>query len=378
MRLPDYILAHTDLILAEWDTFARSIWPVSNVSFEKVRDHAEAILRAAAGDMKSSQTTFEQSQKSKGRSEADAVGGKINHASGEHALGRASSGFDLRTMMAEYRALRASVVRLWSESIPEPNHNDLADLTRFHEAMDQSLTKAVTQFSEHLDKSQQMFLRILGHDLRVPLNAIAMMAHSLAETRPDDTEAAEIASHIRSSTDASAQMLNDFLDFAASRLGQPMPMTRAPMDLAALCAEVVAEIRVTSPTCRWQLEVPRELRGEWDHARLRQLLSNLISNAVQHGDPTSGVTVITAEEGSQVRLSIHNHGSPIPPECLPQIFDPFVRGPNRGEHAGSLGLGLYIAREVANGHRGTLEVTSALAAGTTFTVLLPASHPKTP
>ena len=120
MRLPDFILANTATILGEWDKFARSIWPAAAASPEDVRDHAEAILRAAAWDMKSSQTKLEQSDKSKGLRDEQAHGSTLNHASGEHALGRAALGFDLRAVMAEYRALRASVVRLWFESNPPP------------------------------------------------------------------------------------------------------------------------------------------------------------------------------------------------------------------------------------------------------------------
>ncbi len=371
MRLPDFILANTDSILGEWDAFARSVWPSSGASPEDLRDHAEGILRAAALDMKSAQTGLEQSDKSKGLRDEQAVGGRLNTASQDHAVGRAGSGFDLRALMAEYRALRASVVRLWFESKPDPDSNDLADLTRFHESMDQSLAEAVHRYSEHLDKSRQMFLRILGHDLRTPLNAIAMLAQSLAEARPADAETTETASQIRSSADAAGLMLSDFLDFAVTRLGRPMPVAPVSMDLAALCQEVVAEVRTTCPRCHWQLEADGELRGEWDRARLRQLLSNLIGNAVQHGDQASRISVSAARDGARVRLTVRNDGPAIPADVLPRIFEPFVRGARGGARGGSIGLGLYIAREVAVAHGGTIEVTSTQAAGTTFSVTLP-------
>lgn len=371
MRLPDFILANTASILDEWDGFARSVWPVASASPEDVRDHAEAILRAVAWDMKSLQTKREQSDKSKGWREAEEHGSRLNNASRDHALGRAAFGFDLRAVMAEYRALRASVVRLWFESNPGPDGNDLSDLTRFHEAMDQSLAEAVHRYSEHLDKSRQMFLGILGHDLRTPLNAIAILGQSLAEARPSDEETGETAMQIVSSVEAVARMLNDFLDFAVSRLGRPMPVAPAPMDLAALCREVVAEIRASCPRCRWQVDSVGELHGEWDRARLRQLLSNLINNAVQHGDPASGIVVSVAHDDAEVRLSVHNEGPPIPEELLPRIFEPLVRGPNPGARGGSVGLGLYIAREVAVAHEGEIGVTSTQAGGTTFTVTLP-------
>lgn len=371
MRLPDFILANTASILDEWDAFAKSIWPRPGPSPEDVRDHAEAILRAAACDMKSSQTRLEQSDKSKGLRDVQTDGSDLNRASGDHAVGRAASGFDLRAVMAEYRALRASVARLWFESVPDPDSNDLADLTRFHESMDQSLAEAVRRYSDHLDKSRAMFMSILRHDLRTPLNAITLLAQSLAETEPGDKEATETASQILSSANAVDRMLNDFSDFAVSRLGRAMPVTPAVMDLAELCQEVVSEVRSSCPRCHWHMETAGQLRGEWDRARLRQLLSNLISNAVQHGDQASAITVSAAIQRSRVEIRVHNDGPPIPQEFLPRIFDPHVRGPNSGARHGSMGLGLYIAREVALAHKGSIAVTSTQAGGTTFTVTLP-------
>jgi signal transduction histidine kinase len=251
----------------------------------------------------------------------------------------------------------------------------LADLTRFHEAIDQSIAEAVHRHSEHIDKSRQMFLGILAHDLRTPLNAITMMAQSLVETESEGHQPAETASQILSSADAVARILNDFLDFAVPRLGRPIPVAPAEMDLAALCREVVAEARASCPRCHWRVDSPNKLRGEWDRARLRQLLSNLINNAVQHGDTTSEISVSVANDGSRATLSVHNDGPPIPEEFLLRVFDPNVRGPNSGARDGSVGLGLYIAREVAVAHGGAIKVTSTREAGTTFTVILPLHGP---
>lgn len=372
MRLPEYIRMNTASILAEWDAFARSIWPGgSSPSPEELRDHAEAILKATARDMAAVQSALEQSQKSKGLKDATEDPSRLNDASGHHAVGRAASGFDLRAVMAEYRALRASVVRLWFESRPEPDKNDLADITRFHEAMDQSLAAAVHQYSAELDKSRQMFLGILRHDLRSPVNAISLLAQSLGEIRSGDPEAAEIAEQIRASAHAVDHMLGDFMDFAVTRLGRPMPVTPGPMDLPALCREVVAETRTGFPHGRWHLDLPEELVGAWDRSRLRQLLSNLIHNACQHGDPAAGVAVSITSDDSRVVVRVHNLGTPIPAASLSHIFEPYIRATNSGARAGSLGLGLHIAREIAVAHGGTIEVVSTSADGTTFTVTLP-------
>lgn len=372
MRLPDFILANTERILAEWDAFARSIWPIPAPSADDVRDHAEAILRATALDMKSPQTDQEQSDKSRGLREAHAQGGKLNTSSSDHAVDRALSGFDLQAVISEYRALRASVVRLWMESIRQPDSNDLADLTRFHESMDQSLAEAVYRHSEHLDGTRQMFLRVLKHDLRNPLNAITIGGGMLAEIGGDPEETRAVAAQIVSSGNALGRMLNDFLDFAVTRLGSRVPVTPVPLDLEALCREVIAEIHTSRPHRRIDLKVFGEVRGEWDRDRLRQLLSNLVGNAVQHGDQTTPITLSASGDASRVTLTVHNFGPPIPDALQTRIFEPFVRGSDRGSaQEGSVGLGLYIAKEVARAHRGAIEVSSNQSDGTTFSVTLP-------
>lgn len=372
MRLADFILANTDPILREWDVFARSIWPEAKATPLILRDHAEAILRAAAVDMKTGQTAPEQVEKSKGDASNSHTSVRLDDASKKHALGRVKSGFDLIELVAEYRALRASVIRLWSESAPSFESHHLIDLTRFNESIDQSLTEAVRHFSEEMDRSREIFLGILGHDLRNPLNAMLLSAQSLAEIT--EGEGATLASQITESGAAMARMLADFLDFTASRLGRAIPITRAPVDLAMLCREVVAECGTGLPSERIRLNLTGNLAGEWDAGRLRQLLSNLIGNAVQHGSDAAPIVVsVTGEKA--VELQVQNAGEPIPETDLPTIFDPLVQGPasdsQAHRRAGSMGLGLYIAREVVIAHGGVISVTSTAASGTVFKVILP-------
>src|SRR5688572_12335807 len=158
MRLGDFILENIEPILSEWEQFARSIWPEGKASPLLLRDHAEAILRAAAKDMATGQTALEQSRKSHGDGAEGTSSVKLDDASKEHALGRVRSGFDLMELVAEYRALRASVIRRWSESASQPDTRDLVDLTRFNETIDQSLAEAVRHFSTHMDRSREIFL----------------------------------------------------------------------------------------------------------------------------------------------------------------------------------------------------------------------------
>jgi signal transduction histidine kinase len=375
MRLADFIRDNTEAILQEWDAFARRIWPATTeVDPAELRDHAEAILQATAHDMQSPQTATEQTEKSQGSAAGGAGSGQVNTASAEHAAARVRSGFDLLAVVSEYRALRASVLRLWRDTNPGPDRRDVDDITRFNESIDQSLSKAVDSFAEQVRRSRQMFLAILGHDLRNPLNSIKLSADVISMTEQSRAQSLELASQISTSASAMGQMIRDLLDFTGAELGGAIPVSPAPMDLAKLCREVVEEMRGSCPDRSLQLSVRGNLNGQWDTARLRQLVSNLIGNAIQHG--SGPIDCSASEEGAGVRLAVANQGAPIPPDLLPTIFDPMVRGSSStGSHEqkqrGSLGLGLYIARAIASAHGGTIEVQSSPENGTVFTVRLP-------
>lgn len=375
MRLPEFIFENIEPILIEWEQFARSIWPVEKASSLLLRNDAGNILVAAAHDMVTRQSPAEQTKKSRGAGEGNASV-KLNRASADHALGRVRSGFDLMKLVAEYRALRASVVRLWSESASQPDSRDLADITRFNEAMDQSLAEAVRHFSAQVDKSRELFLGILGHDLRNPLNAMLLSARALTDLC--DGEAAEMASQITTSGEAVTRLLADFLDFTASRLGRSIPITPVRMDLAPLCQAVVEESQAGFPDKAFQLDLRGDLIGHWDEARLRQVLSNLTGNAVQHGTGSDPVVLTALGTDTGVEIRVRNSGEPIPAVALPSIFDPLVQvelsPKTRSRPVGSMGLGLYIAREVVAAHGGTIDVESSLA-GTVFRVRLPRATP---
>ena len=378
MRLADFILSNIEPILAEWEVFARSIVPGAKMDKLALRDHAADILRATVRDMKSHQTAAQQSDKSKGDGDEGADSDRLDAASDIHAIGRVGSGFDLLQVVAEYRALRASVIRLWRESAPDPDLSDLDDLTRFNESIDQSLTTAVDSYTRRVDQSRQMFLAILGHDLRNPLNAMMMSAQLLCRAAPGRVDTSSVASGISTSAAAMARMVSDLLDFTSAGLGAAMPLSPARMDLRTLCEEVVGEMRAAHPKRVLRFQPHGELVGNWDVSRLRQLVSNLLGNAVQHGSDAGAVELSVTAEGPGIQLSVRNEGAPIPVDALPTIFDPLVRGVSpesqRKRRPGSIGLGLYIAREIARSHGGRIDVASTAADGTTFTLHLPRHH----
>ena len=385
MRLAEFILANIEPILAEWEAFARSLSPGATMTIVALRDDAESILLATARDMQNPQSLQQQASKSKGHGGAGGTASdRLDNASDLHGVDRVGWGFHITEVVSEYRALRASALRLWRESLPEPDLNDIDDITRFNESLDQSLARGVHSYSKRIDESRQMFLAILSHDLRNPLNTIRMAADvvSLQNKSPATANAISV---ITRNTDAMTRLIGDLIDFSSTGLGRAMPLNRGPVDLEALCREVIDSFRALHPGRTLRLHSEGDVNGVWDAGRIRQVVSNLMGNAIQHGSPEAPIDLSVASKGtasagsglggSTVVLSVHNEGVPIPPDLLPTIFDPLKRYATRESAAerspGSIGLGLYIVREIVVAKGGTVEVASTAEEGTTFTVRIP-------
>ena len=380
MRLAEFIIANVGPILADWDAFARSLVPGAKMTKLALRDDAKQILLATARDMQVSQSLPQQASKSKGHGGAGGTqSARLDNASAEHGVERVGSGFDIMEVVSEYRALRASVLRLWREVLTQPDLADIDDTTRFNESMDQSLAQAVDSYTRRVDQSRRMFLAILSHDLRNPLTCIRMAALLVSRTANENPKSAYALSQIETNTGAIRRLIDDLIDFASTGLGSTMPLTLGPVDLEKLCREVVDASRTAHPGRRLRFHSDGDLTGDWDAARLRQVVSNLMGNALQHGSEEGPIELSVASEGSDVVLSVRNEGAPIPSELLATIFDPLVRHAMSESAApripGSIGLGLYIVREIVVSHGGTVEVASTAQDGPTFTVLLPRSHP---
>jgi signal transduction histidine kinase len=375
MRLADFILANREPILAEWEAFARTCVPAGGpMDVAALRDHADQMLTVIAADLASPQARLAQSEKAKGRAPDD---DDTPTAAEEHGTGRARSGFTIGQMVAEYRALRASVIRLWTAAEGALDVADIEDLTRFNEAVDQALAESVLRFNEDVEQAKETFLAILGHDLRTPLGAISTSATFLLDAGDLEAEVQRrLLAGIAGSATRSVTMVGDLLDFTRSRLGDGIPIARADMDLGEVVRDVVDEIAAAHPACPITVDTRPEPRGQWDAARLRQAFGNLIANAVQHGADGTTVTVDVREAGGEVTVAVHNRGAVIPPEQLDGLFNPMkARGASRTAAArgptGSLGLGLYIAEQIVHAHDGRIGVESSEACGTTFTVHLP-------
>jgi signal transduction histidine kinase len=282
-------------------------------------------------------------------------------------------GFDLVQMTSEFRHLRACVIRLWVNSLDSPDMTYFQDMIRFNEAIDEALAESTAAYAEQVNRSRDIFLAILGHDLRAPLQAVSMSTELLLRKASLEGDALTCALHIKRGARHMAVMVSDLLELVRSRLGRSLPIEPAPMDLANAARAAIAEACAGNPECDPKLNVNGDTRGTWDAGRLDQLLQNLIGNALQHGANKRDVTLDIDGAGENVCLSVLNYGTPIPEEAIGTIFDPLVRSADEelGQPSTSLGLGLFIVKQVVNAHGGTIEVSSNETDGTRFSVVLP-------
>ena len=376
MRLADFILSDMEAILTRWEAFAATSMPAAaHMNSLALRNHAQQILEAVVADLRTTQGREAQEAKSMGL--APKIIGASETAAQTHAFLRAKSGFDIRQLAAEYRALRASVLSRWMvDCQAEAPHLD--DIIRFNEAIDQALAESVDFFSTQVDQARNLLLGILGHDLRTPLQSIQMTAHYLAALHAGDKVSAAASRLINSGARMKA-LLDDLLDFNRTKLGLGINIARTHVDLGILFADQVEELRGAHPDHPVELEVRGDCNGMWDGHRLEQLVANLVANAMKYGTPRALVRVVVTGEEKDVRIDVTNSGPPIDPVVLERMFEPLARGAQEASTEGSLGLGLYIAQEIAKGHGGEITARSA-ASETTFTARLPRFpiHPAPP
>jgi signal transduction histidine kinase len=245
--------------------------------------------------------------------------------------------------------------------------------------MDQSLAMAVASYTDRVDRSREMFLAILGHDLRNPLNSISMSAQLASMWTESDSEFRDALSQIESSVKTMSGLISDLIDFATTRLGTGMPLVTSSLNLEVLSSEVLNEFKAANPSRTFLFETHGDLTCSCDGARVRQVISNFLGNALTHGS-NEDIELSLAAEEQDIILAVRNQGSPIPSDLLPTIFDPMVRDTSSdaqlSRRPGSVGLGLYIAHEIVTAHGGTIYVNSSVESGTIFTVRLPRHREK--
>jgi signal transduction histidine kinase len=364
MSLSKFIRDNSERLLTEWENFARKL-AGGSLSRWALRDHAPAIIRNLAEDLESTPLSARHDP-APIRQDPPAPKERPTLA---HVNIRIESGFDLAQVIDEYCALRSCILRLWRDTDPDAFYSGAEEISRFAEVLDRYLGSAVLYYKERETQYRDRFLAILGHDLRNPINTVLLSASSLDREglAPSQSRAAE---RILSTTRRISGMVNDMLDFARGRLGIPMPINKTRANLGIAIRDVVEEVRAANPGRVIHLDANGDLEGDWDVERLKQMVSNLLINAVQHGNDEP-VEVVARSEGNVVALEVHNKGQAIPPEQIAKLFDPLIRSSYADTDKVALGLGLFIVNEIVSAHGGTIAVSSSSDAGTNFVVRLP-------
>ena len=374
MTFADFIESNLNEIVAEWQVFARSVSPQADaMAALALDDHAHEMLRAIAKDMRTPQTEGERASKSKGAAVSELEAPET--AAFTHGVLRHVAGFDIGQVVSEFRALRASVLSLWRNSVAARlGESELEELVRFNEGLDQALAEAITSYSARANHSRDMFLAVLGHDVRGPLSGISMATSLLESPTLETPVRMQVALRIRRAVGVVNRLTTDLLEYARSRLGTGMPVEQSECDVRELCEEAVDAFKAAHPDQVVSTDYVGDLQARCDIARIQQALGNLLSNAAQHGDSSRPISVAARRQAGSIVLSVKNHGQPIPEDAFTRIFEPMFRLPparnESFEPRSRVGLGLFIVKQVIEAHGGGVAVESS-EQETVFTLRLP-------
>jgi signal transduction histidine kinase len=376
VRLSDFILDNMEPILQAWEDFARTIEPPAlTMDDVELRDHAKLMLTAIAVDLKTPQTQLEQSEKSKGNAPRD----KQDTSAETHAEARLLSGYSVEQLVSEYRALRSSVLHQWTSQAAGSQATDMEDMTRFNEAIDQALAESVARYAHLVKQSENMFLAILGHDLRNPLGTVITGATFIMRANDVPSKYVLAATRIFNSGQRMSKLIADLIDFTRTHLGAGIPIKPKKMNFTQVCLNVVDELRTSHPERIIDFDGAAREDVFGDDDRLAQVLSNLIGNALQYGARHEPISVRMSSTEQEVSVAVNSKGPVIPTKKIGSVFEPLVRlaaTDNLDEcRDTSLGIGMYIAREIVVAHHGDIDAESNALEGTTFHVTLPRRLP---
>jgi PAS domain S-box-containing protein len=272
----------------------------------------------------------------------------------------------------EYRLDDARVAEeRWVRATGHASFGQDAPLRLIGTVQDVTARKLYEHAARRQSEFEQQLVGIVSHDLRNPLQAMMMGAHAALMREDIDPALVRTLSRIVSSGERAARMISDLLDFTQARAGGGLPVARRDMDLHEVARHTVGEVQMSAPDRTLWIEASGDGLGNWDPDRLAQIVTNLVTNALAYSPPSTPVTVRTVAEPDRMTLEVHNHGAAIPREVVPVLFEPFRRGKGGGGNHRSIGLGLYIVKQIAIAHGGAVEIDSQPELGTTFRVRFP-------
>ena len=379
MRLADFIRDHTEAILQEWEDFARTIEPAaSSMTTKALRNHAADMLKCVANDLETAQSRQEEIDKSHGLE----LKTLQTEAGEQHGIARLDSQFTIEQLASEYRALRSSVLRLWSEANTTSSATDIGDIVRFNEAIDQLLAASIFSFAKatrealEAEKARKdQFLAMLAHELRNPLSPISAAATLLKMAKSNDPVVINASNIISRQVAHMATLVDDLLDVSRVTRGT-IELKREPLDLRQVILDAVEQVTPVIEARHHVLavaELPQPVTTEGDRKRLVQVVTNLLTNAAKY-TPESGRIALTLDVYSdQVAITVEDNGIGMAPEFVPHVFDVFTQAERTSDRtSGGLGLGLALVKSLTELHGGKATCSSpGLGKGSRFTIWLP-------
>ncbi|MDH5830189.1 sensor histidine kinase [Luteimonas sp. M1R5S18] len=367
--LADFIEENAEMVVEQAIAFARTVDVGRPLDEATLRDHLPQIIETVVQDLRTPQTRAQEIEKSEGRTQGGPD--QAMSAAGTHALHRARSGYSIADLVAEYRALRASVLRGWADA-PDRFARSTAEIARFNEAIDEAIADSVSHYASETERWRNLFLGVLGHDLRSPLTAILITSEMIGRMAAGEP-IARAAQRLLRSGEHMRDLLDKLLVYNRTQMGIGFEIRREQTDLADDCAEEIELLRDSMPLARIRYQADGPVRGLFDASRVREALANLVVNAHKYGTADCTIDVELRTRGDDAQLAVRNPGAPIPPETLERLFEPLKRGGvaacDQAERA-SLGLGLFIVSEIAKAHGGSIQADSR-DGSTTFHLQLP-------
>jgi signal transduction histidine kinase len=378
LHLADFIISEMELILEEWEAFARTIKPASSkMDVIELRDHAELMLKFISKDLNTAQTRVEQRRKSHGLAARN-----IQDSGEEHGLNRLESKFTMEQLFSEYRALRSSVLRLWKDAHPSPDILDLEDMIRFNEAVDQLIASSVFSFTNAQREAEEIeeqrrtqFLAMLGHELRNPLSPI-ITASSLLKMAKGNEKVIDSASNvITRQVTHMAGLIDDLLEISRVTRGQ-IELKLDDVEMEQVINDAIEQVTPQIEAREHRFEVrglPRSTVVRCDKKRLVQVIANLLSNAIKYTPNGGRVQLRSVLHEDEVVITVEDNGVGMPSEFIPHAFELFAQvEPNSDRAEGGLGLGLALVKTLVQLHGGKVACSSeGFGKGSQFTVWLP-------
>ncbi len=362
LEIAAFIRTHEQQIIAEWTQGVANLPGERRLSPPALIDHMPDVLARLA-------TWIEQPS-------PDATE-RVEQMASHHALQRLGHGLELRQVIAEYGVLRATALALF-EAGAAPGTPMVT--VRFNEGIDRAIAECVDAYAGAFELARERFVDMLAHDLRNPLLVISVAAQMLAEgsaSTGNRTMITNLGARIARNSRRMESMIDDLLDFARGRHGQGIPVTLDDADMGEICHQVIDEASFADGGRTIHFASAGNLAGRWDADRVNQAITNLLTNALAHGEDP--IAVDARDLGADVEVTVSNAGPPIDARQLPTIFEPYQLGPIADAAAPrsrvGLGLGLFIVREVVRAHGGSVDVRSD-ATATEFVTRWPRTPPR--